>query len=173
MLPSYENSASNRITSSIEIEFSNSFEADLGTGKSAGEEIACLPVSGLEFSLLGKLTCKLYPSVSTITYPVVIATGFDRVAAGTEIIIRLAGLKTLPEGVEDFIKVGVTLTYFNYGGVKGYLYEPTGIVVGNTTAANTTYDISSLSVTESSTNFVGDLVNYTFAGTIENGFSTV
>ena len=138
----------------------------MGTGKTAGEEIACLPVSGLAFSLTGKLTCKIYPSVSTITYPVIIATGFDRVYAGTEVVIRLAGLKTLAEGIEAFIKVGVSLTYFNYGGAKGYLYEYTGIVVGNTTAAITPFEINPLTVTESSTNFVGDLVNYTFAGTL-------
>ena len=127
----------------------------------------------MAFSLTGKLTCRIYPSVSTITYPVIIATGFDRVYAQTEVVIRLAGLKTLPEGVEDFIKIGVALTYFDYGGVKGYLYEPTGIVVGNTTAAITPYTISSLVVSESSTNFVGDLVNYTVTGTIQAGFSTV
>ena len=32
--------------------------------------------------------------------------------------------------------MGVSLTYYDYGGVKGYVYEPTGIVVGNTTAAS-------------------------------------
>jgi hypothetical protein len=31
--------------------------------------------------------------------------------------------------------MGVSLTYYDYGKVKGYVYEPTGIVVGNTTAA--------------------------------------
>ena len=33
ILPGYENSANNRITSKIEFEFSKSFEDDLGTGK--------------------------------------------------------------------------------------------------------------------------------------------
>lgn len=50
--------------------------------------------------------------------------------------------------------MGVSLTYFDYGKVKGYVYEPTGIVVGNTTAAITPVAIT-LSVSESSTNFVG------------------
>lgn len=40
-------------------------------------------------------------------------------------------------GLQDYIKMGVSLTYFDYGKVKGYVYEPTGIVVGNTTAAAT------------------------------------
>lgn len=38
--------------------------------------------------------------------------------------------------------MGVSLTYYDYGGVKGYVYEPTGIVVGNTTAAITPISIT-------------------------------
>lgn len=34
--PAYESSSTNRITSAIEIIFSNSFQFDLGTGKKAG-----------------------------------------------------------------------------------------------------------------------------------------
>ena len=100
-------------------------------------------------------------------------TGFDRVLSGTKVVLRIAGLKTLPAGIEDFIKIGVSLTYYNYGGVKGYIYEPTGFVVGNTTAANAPISIDSLTVAEQSTNFVGDLVNYTFSGTLGAGFSNI
>ena len=145
----------------------------MGTGKFAGEEIACVPVSGLEFSTTGKLTCRIYPSVSTITYPRIIVTGFDRVYSGTDVIFRIAGLKTLPANVEDYIKIGVSLTYFDYGRVKGYVYELTGIVVGNTTSAATPIAISNANVSESSTNFVGDLVNYNFKGTIGAGFAPI
>ena len=91
----------------------------------------------MTFSTTGKLTCKIYPSVSTITYPRIIATGFDRIYSGTDVVFRVAGLKTLDENVEDYIKIGVSLIYFNYGRVKGYVYELTGIVVGNTTAGIT------------------------------------
>ena len=87
-------------------------------------------------------------------------------------MIRIAGLKTLPAGVEDYIKIGVSLTYYDYGGVKGYVYEPTGFVVGGTTSAASPIPIT-LTMSESSTNFVGDLVNYTFAGTLGAGFATV
>lgn len=78
----------------------------------------------------------------------------------------------MPAGKEDYIKIGVSLTYYDYGGVKGYVYEPTGFVVGNTTAATAPVAIT-LSVTESSSNFVGELVNYTFTGTLGGGFATV
>ena len=37
LLPAYDNTASNSITSSIELSFANTFEADLGTGLSAGD----------------------------------------------------------------------------------------------------------------------------------------
>ena len=127
----------------------------------------------MTFSTTGKLTCKIYPSVSTITYPRIIATGFDRIYSGTDVVFRVAGLKTLDADVEDYIKIGVSLTYFDYGRVKGYVYELTGIVVGNTTAAITPISITSAEVNESSTNFVGDLVNYTFSGTLSAGFADI
>ena len=123
--------------------------------KTAGEEVGCLAISGLTLSSTGKLTCKIYPSVSTITYPIIVVTGFDRVYSGTDVVFRIAGLKTLSAGVEDYIKIGVSLMYYDYGGVKGYLYEHTGVVVGLTTPAATPIDIS-VAVSESSTNFVGD-----------------
>lgn len=71
---------------------------------------------------MGQLTCKIYPSVSTITYPTIIVTGYDRIYAGTTVRIQFANLKTLPTNVTDYCKLGVSLTYFNYGGVKGYIY---------------------------------------------------
>lgn len=71
---------------------------------------------------LGKLTCKIYPSVSTITYPHIIVTGYDRISNNTDVVIRISGLQTLPETVQDYIKIGVSLTYYDYGGVKGYVY---------------------------------------------------
>lgn len=140
----------------------------MGTGKFAGDEVACLPISGITVFSTGKLTCKIYPSTSSITYPQIIVTGYDRILSGTDVIIRIAKLKTLPTLVNDYIKIGVSLTYYDYGGVKGYIYEPTGYVVGGTTAATSPAAIT-LTVTESSTNFVGDLVNYTFAGTTSGG----
>lgn len=83
---------------------------------------------------MGKLTCKIYPSVSTITYPTIIITGYDRILAGTTVTFRVAGLQSLPASITDYIKIGVSLTYFDYGGTKGYLYEPTGKIVGPTTS---------------------------------------
>ena len=87
-------------------------------------------------------------------------------------MIQIAGLQTLPAGVDDYIKIGISLTYYDYGGVKGYLYENTGFVVGGASAAASPVAIT-LSVTESSDNFVGNLVNYDFAGTLGGGFSTI
>ena len=57
--------------------------------------------------------------------------------------------------------MGVSLTYYDYGKVKGYVYEPTGIVVGNTTAVDPPVALT-VTLSESSSNFVGELVNYTF-----------
>jgi hypothetical protein len=95
---------------------------------------------------MGKLTCRIYPSVSTITYPTIIITGYDRIYANTVVRIQLANLKTLPAGITDYCRLGVSYTYFNYGGVKGYIYEPVSFVIGPTTAPNTpktiTYTIS-------------------------------
>ena len=145
----------------------------MGTGKLAGEELACLPISGIELSSTDRLTCKIYPSVSTITYPIITVTGYDRILSGTDVVIQIAGLKTLPSSVNDYIKIGVSLTYYDYGGVKGYIYEPTGFVVGGTSSANSPKVISPLTITESSTNFVGDLVDYSFSGSIEAGFLPV
>jgi hypothetical protein len=71
---------------------------------------------------MGKLTCKIYPSVSTITYPTIIITGYDRILANTIVTIRAAGLQSLSTGISDYIKIGVSLSYFDYGGSKGYIY---------------------------------------------------
>lgn len=173
ILPSHQNSANSKVTSAIELQFSKSFEFDIGTDKMFGDEVACLGISGMSFSTTGKLTCRIFPSVSTTTYPKIIVTGFDRILKQTDVIFRIAGLKTLPEGVQDYIKIGVSLTYYDYGQVKGFIYEPTGFVVGNTTAAITPISITPLTLTEQSTNFVGDLVNYTFAGTLGSGFANI
>lgn len=170
--PGYPSSTSNTITSQLVLIFSNSFAFDLGTGYSAGDTVACAPVSGLTFNTMDRLTCRLYPSVSSTTYPTIRVTGYDRIANSSTIRFRLAGLKTLAAGVTDYIKVGVELVYFNYGGVTGNLYEPTSVVVGPPTVAISPYAIT-FTVTENSTNVVGELANYTFAGTIANGFSTV
>lgn len=88
-------------------------------------------------------------------------SGYDRVTANTDVVIRIAGLKTLAAGLQDYIKMGVSLTYYDYGQVKGYVYEPTGIVVGNTTAVVAPVPLT-VTLSESSSNFVGELVNYTF-----------
>lgn len=172
ILPGYTNSATNKITSKIEIGFSKSFASDLGTSKYTGDEVACLAISGIALASTGKLTCKIYPSYTTVDYPRIEVMGYDRILASTDVVIRIAGLKTLAVGVEDYIKIGVSLTYYDYGQVKGYVYEPTGIIVGGTTAAVTPKVITT-SVSESSSNFVGDLVNYTFTGSIDVGFAPV
>lgn len=121
---------------------------------------------------MGRITCKLYPSVSTITYPTIIITGYDRVPAGTTIRIQLANLQTLPTGVTDYCKLGVGLTYFNYGGVKGYIYEPVSFVVGPPSAPVTPKSIT-FTVSELGTNIVGELTNYSFTGSIASGFGPV
>jgi hypothetical protein len=59
ILPAYESSASNSITSALEISFANSFAADLGTNLAAGSEIACLNISGLTFNTMGRIKCQL------------------------------------------------------------------------------------------------------------------
>jgi len=154
ILPSYINSADYTITSGIEITFSNSFAADLGTGLAAGSEIACLNITGLTFNIMGKITCRIYPSVSTITYPTIIVTGYDRIYASTVVRIRFADLRTLAAGFSDYCKLGVSYTYFNYGGAKGYIYEPVSFVVGPTSATNTPKTIT-YTISEISSNYVG------------------
>lgn len=83
---------------------------------------------------MGSITCRIYPSVSTVTYPTIIVTGYDRITAGTTVRIRFANLKSLPANITDYMTLGVSLTYYYYGGVKGYIYQPVSFVVGPTTA---------------------------------------
>lgn len=52
------------------------------------------------------------------------------------------------------------------------MYEPTSVVVGPPTATLSPYTIT-FTVTENSTNTVGELADYTFTGTIAAGFSSV
>jgi hypothetical protein len=172
ILPSYTNSAAYTITSAIEIGFPNSFDAALGIGLAAGSEIACLNITGLTFNIMGKLTCRIYPSVSTITYPTIIITGYDRIYSNTLVRIQLANLKTLAAGITDSCTLGVSYTYYNYGGVKGYIYQPVSFVVGPTSAPATPKTIT-YTISELSTNYVGELSNYTLAGTIAAGFSPI
>lgn len=83
---------------------------------------------------MGKLTCKIYPSYSTITNPTIIITGYDKILSGLTVSFKVAGLKSLPVLISDYIKIGVSYMYYDYGNVKGYIYEPTGKVVGPVTA---------------------------------------
>jgi len=152
--PAYQSSATNRVTSAIEIIFANTFQYDLGTGKQTGDEIACLPILNLNLKTMGKLTCRIYPSTSTITYPTIIVTGYDKILSGQIVTFKVAGLKSLPVTIADYIKIGVSYTYYDYGNVKGYLYEPTGKVVGPVTAKNPSKLIT-VAITETSSNFVG------------------
>ena len=103
---------------------------------------------------MGRIKCQIYPSVSTITFPTIIVTGYDRIQQGSTISIQFADLQTLPVGITDYCKLGVALTYFKYGGTKGYIYEPVSFVVGPTTAANPVKAIT-FSVSETGSNIVG------------------
>lgn len=116
--------------------------------------MACLPILNLNLNTMGKLTCRIYPSISTITNPTIIVTGYDKILAGQTVTFKVAGLKSLPAAIKDYIKIGVSYTYFDYGNVKGYLYEPTGKVVGPVTAKNSAKTIS-VTITETSSNIVG------------------
>ncbi len=71
---------------------------------------------------MGKLTCKIYPSYSTITNPTIIVTGYDKILSGQLVTFKVAGLKSLPVSTTDYIKIGVSYKYYDYGNVKGYLY---------------------------------------------------
>jgi len=86
---------------------------------------------------MSKITCRIYPQTSTITYPTIIVTGYDRVAANSTVRIRFVNLKTLANGVTDHCTLGVSLTYFEYGRVKGYIYSPVSFVVGTPSASTT------------------------------------
>ena len=170
--PAYESSSINRITSAIEVIFSNSFEYDLGTGKKSGEEVACLPILNMNLVTMGKLTCKIYPATSTITNPTIIVTGYDKILSAQLVTFMIAGLKSLPNSITDYIKIGVSYKYYDYGNVKGYLYEPTGKVVGPVTVKNAAKSIV-VTVTETSSNIVGELVNYYFTCTFTAGVTPV
>jgi hypothetical protein len=122
---------------------------------------------------MGRIKCQIYPSVSSITYPTIIVTGYDRIYAGTVVRIRFANLKTLPTGVTDYCTLGASLTYFNYGGTKGYIYQPVSFVVGPPTAPVVSPSAITFTVTEQSSNYVGELANYTLSGSIANGFTPV
>lgn len=110
--------------------------------------------------------------MSTITFPTIIVTGYDRIAAGSTVRIQFADLKSLPVSVTDYCKLGVSLTYFYYGGVKGYIYEPVSFVVGPPTAKTTPKAIT-FTVAETGSNIVGELTDYAFSGSIASGFAPV
>lgn len=74
--------------------------------------------------------------------------------AGTVVRIQFADLRTLAAGFSDYCKLGVSYTYYDYGGAKGYIYEPVSFVVGPTTASNTP-KIITYTITEMSSNYVG------------------
>ena len=120
----------------------------------AGSEIACLNITGLTFNTMGRIKCQIYPSVSTITFPTIVVSGYDRIAAGSVVSIQFADLQTLPVNVTDYCKLGVALTYFRYGGTKGYIYEPVSFVVGPTTAGNSLKAIT-FTMSETGSNKVG------------------
>jgi hypothetical protein len=131
-----------------------------------------LAISGLTFNTMSKITCRIYPSTSTITYPTIVVTGYDRISAASIVRIRFANLKTLSNGVTDYCTLGVSLTYFDYGRVKGYIYSPVSFVVGPPSApANP--KIITFTVTEAGSNRVGELSNYSFTGTIAAGFAPI
>ena len=71
---------------------------------------------------MGRIKCQIYPSVSSITFPTIIVTGYDRIQAASTVTIQFADLQTLPVAITDYCKLGVALTYFNYGRPKGYIY---------------------------------------------------
>ena len=71
---------------------------------------------------MGRLTCRIYPSYSTTSNPTIIVTGYDKILSGQLVTFKVAGLKSLPVGVKDYIKIGVSYTYYDYGNVKGYIY---------------------------------------------------
>lgn len=81
-------------------------------------------------------------------------TGYDRIKAASTVRVQLADLRTLPTGTTDYCKLGVTLAYYNYGGVKGYIYEPVSFVVGPPTAPAAPKTIT-FTITENSNNRVG------------------
>jgi len=91
---------------------------------------------------MGKLTCRIYPSYSTITNPTILVTGYDKILSGQIVTFKVAGLKSLPNNITDYIKIGISYKYYDYGNVKGYLYEPTGKVVGPVTPINTLKNIA-------------------------------
>lgn len=84
----------------------------------------------------------------------------------------VAGLKSLPNAITDYIKIGVSYTYYDYGNVKGYLYEPTGKVVGPVTVKNAAKTIG-VTIAETSSNIVGELVSYSFSCTFTAGYAPI
>lgn len=81
-----------------------------------------MPILNLNLKTVGRLTCRIYPSYSTITNPTIIVTGYDKILSGQVVTFSVAGLKSLPANVTDYIKIGVSYTYYDYGNVKGYIY---------------------------------------------------
>jgi len=103
---------------------------------------------------MGRIKCQIYPSVSTITYPTIVVTGYDRIYANTVVRIQFANLKTLPTATTDYCTLGVSLKYYAYGGTKGYIYQPVSFVVGPPTAPITPSTIT-FTISEIGTNTVG------------------
>lgn len=66
---------------------------------------------------MGRIKCVLHHSVSSITYPTIKITGYDKILYGTTVRFRFASLQTLPQGVSDYMKLAVSLVYYRYGRV--------------------------------------------------------
>lgn len=151
--------------SAIEIVFNLlSWPFDLGTALGSGSGLPCLPLTGLTTVREGKLSCTLFASNKSTENPTILVTGFDAVPAGSTVSLAVDGLISLPLGVYEAVTIGVRISYRSRDLLYGYLYEPTGVIAGPSTAL----DIKSASatVTESGLQRVGSLASYSVSFTV-------
>jgi hypothetical protein len=148
-----------------------SWPADLGTGLGKDAELPCLSLQGLTTVREGKLTCRLTPSTKSSENPYILVTGFDAVPAASVVSLAIDGLISLNVSKYETITVAVRIGYRSKNNLYGYLYEPTGLVVGPATGLSV--KAATASIIEAGLKKVGSLASYTVTLTLPGTASTV
>jgi hypothetical protein len=79
-------------------------------------------VQGITANFMGRLICTIKLGTSPEDLPTVIISGYDEIDPGTQVIIYVSKLLTLPVTVVIDIKIGVELIYKTLGGITAFFY---------------------------------------------------
>lgn len=79
----------------------------MGTTIGNGEELGCIPVSGLTTVIKYKLTCTLKYGTGPEDLPQIIITGYDEIKENSEIFIYITDIRTLSKKESATISMGI------------------------------------------------------------------